>query len=313
MRYRTLGRTGVEVSEVGFGGAGAGLKNYLRRWDPTQEEQSQAVEQAIRRAVELGINYFDTAPKYDSELMFGRALKPYRDRVFLASKVWAYNADQTLESIEDSLERLQMDYLDLIQFHGDWYHDEEVENILKPDGMLTGMQAARDAGLARFTGLTAEGVNGNLSRLIATGAFDVLQIQYNVMFQGPCDPSKESGVMYEAEGQEMGIAIMRPFTGGTFPKWLQWVYPEAEARGDLPRLMASLLSFVLSNPLTDVALVGMRSVARVEQNCAIADNLDSRIDLDALYGRFLRKLPGSDEEVWLPTSGRQSDDVSQDY
>ena len=57
----------------------------------------------------------------------------------------------------------------------------------------------------------------------------------------------------------------------------------------------------------------MHSVARVEQHCAIADDLDSRIDLDAMYGRFLLKLPGSDEEVRLPTRGRQSDDVSQDY
>jgi hypothetical protein len=70
---------------------------------------------------------------------------------------------------------------------------------------------------------------------------------------------------------------------------------------------------VLSNPLTDVAIVGMRSAQRVEQNCAITDDLAGRIDLDELYGRFFREQPGSNKEVWLPTSGRQSDDISQDY
>ena len=313
MQYRTLGRTGIEVSELGFGGATAGLKNYLERWDPNDEENMRSVESALRRAVELGVNYFDTAPKYGSEEMFGRVLNRHRKRVFIATKVWARNADEVRRSVADSLERLQTDTIDVLQFHGDWYSDQETHDILKPDGVLAGMQALRQTGQVRFFGLSAEGVNGNLSRLIGSGAFDVLQIQYNLLFQHPYDPSKEAGVMIEAEEQGMGIAIMRPLTGGTFPRWLKWAYPGIEERVDLAKLMASLLSFVLSNPLTDVALVSMRTAQLVEQNCATCDDLDGRIDLDALYGRFLRKLPGSDTEVWLPTSGRQSDVISDDY
>ena len=136
MLYRTLGRTGLEVSEIGFGGAGAGLRNYLRRWDASQEENSRRVEEAIRAAVERGINYFDTAPLYGSEAMFGRALKPYRERVFVATKVRERNAYDTYKSIEESLERLQCECLDLIQYHGGWYTDQEVEAILKPDATI---------------------------------------------------------------------------------------------------------------------------------------------------------------------------------
>ena len=299
MHYRILGRTGERVSEVGFGGAGAGLRNYLGRWDPTQEEQILLVHQAIERAVELGINYFDTAPLYRSEGLFGQALKPYRDRVFIATKVRETNADDTLRSIEDSLTQLQMDRIDLIQYHGGWYTDEEMHNILKPDGVLAGMQAARDDGLVRYIGFTSEGINGAVSNLINTGAFDVMQIQYNLMFQHPYDPDKHAGVMFEAEAQEMGIAIMRPFTGGVFPRWLKLVYPDIEDHIDVSKLMAGLLTLVLSNPLTDVAIVGMRLVELVERNCAISDDIDARFDLDPLYGRFLRKRPDSDEEMWI--------------
>ena len=299
MQYRILGRTGVKVSEVGFGGAGAGLRNYLGRWDPTQEAQIQLVKSAIQRAIELGINYFDTAPLYGSESMFGEALKLDRDRIVLATKVREKNADDTRRSIENSLNHLQMDYIDVIQYHGGWYTEEEMHNILKPYGVLAGMEQARSEGLVRYTGFTSEGTNGAVSRLIDTKAFDVMQIQYNLMFQHPYDPDKHAGVMFEADAQDMGIAIMRPFTGGVFPRWLKAVYPDIEDHIDMDKLMAGLLKLVLSNPLTDVAIVGMRLVELVEKNCAISDDVGDRYDLDTMYGRFLRKRPDSDEEMWI--------------
>ena len=84
MQYRTLGRTGERVSELGFGGTGVGMKNYLSTWDPEQQEQEGLT--AMTRAIELGVNYFDTAPLYGrgvSEQLFGAALKPHREQVFL--------------------------------------------------------------------------------------------------------------------------------------------------------------------------------------------------------------------------------------
>jgi len=310
MQYRVLGRTGVRVSEIGFGGAGAGLRNYLRRWDPRDEDLAATVEAALRRAVELGINYFDTAPKYGSEEVFGRGLKAHRKDIFLATKAMVTNADALRQSVEESLARLQTDYIDLIQFHGDWITAEQLNDLLKPDGILAGMKVVQKEGLVRFVGFTTEGTNGAASELIATGEFDVMQVQYNLMFQHPYDSSKRSGLMYEAEAQGMGVVIMRPLSGGMFTRWLDWVSPAAAKQAEWNRL---LLSFVLSNPLTDVALVGMRSPQRVESNCRISGDASERIDLDALAGRFLRKPPGSDKEVWMPTSGRSSDDTSTDY
>ena len=245
--------------------------------------------------------------------MFGRALKPFRDRVFLATKLWATDAEGAIESVKESLGRLDTDHIDLIQFHGDLYTDEQTHDILKPGGVLADMQALRDEGLVRYFGLAAEGANSNLSTLVNSGKFDVLQMQYNLFFQGGYDPSKDAGILVEAENQGMGIAIMRAFTGGTFARWLQWTLPGIEETEYYPKLINSLLSFVLSCPLVDVAIVGMRSANRVDSNCAISDDVASRIDLDELYGRFLRKVAGSDKEVWLATSGRGPEDLSLEY
>lgn len=287
MQYRTLGRTGLEISELGFGGAPAGLSNYLGKWDAAAEDAARQVEGAIERAVQLGINYFDTAPGYGnglSELMYGRALKPHRERTFIATKIRGADEAALRTSLEASLKRLQTDYVDVIQYHGTWYSDAEVEEFLKPGGILDGLKALRAAGLTRFIGFTTEGANGPASRLIATGEFDVVQLCYNLIFQHPYDPSRQAGLMYEAEAQQMGIVVMRPLTSGTFQKWAKWVDPELERRVDLPR---ALLSFVLSNPLVDVAIVGMRSAQRVDANCAIAADASARIDLDELHDRYV--------------------------
>jgi aryl-alcohol dehydrogenase-like predicted oxidoreductase len=287
MKYRRLGRTGLDVSEIGFGGAPAGLPNYLGRWDPAAEEAARSVEDAIAHAVERGINYFDTAPGYGkglSEEMFGRALEPHRERVILASKVKVGTANEVVASVEASLRRLRVDQLDVIQFHGTWYTDAEVDAMLAPGGALEGLKRVRDRGLARFIGFTTEGANGPASRLLATGEFDVLQLCYNLIFQHPYDPSRQAGLMYEAEAQGAGVVVMRPLTSGTFQRWITGVFPEVEQHVDLPK---ALLSFVLSNPLVDCAIVGMRSRARVDANCAIAEDESARIDVDALHDRYV--------------------------
>ena len=103
--------------------------------------------------------------------------------------------------------------------------------------------------------------------------------------------------MFEAEEQGMGIVVMRPFTGGTFERWVKAVDPALFEREDVQRLYQSLLSFAFSNPLTDVVTVGMRSADHVEANCAICND-GARFDLDDLYGRFVSIDPDSGQEVW---------------
>src|SRR3954468_3592371 len=136
MEYRTLGRTGQSVSEIGFGGAPAGVPNYLVDWDTAATDAQTSSERAVRRALERGITYFDTAPGYGggiSEGIIGRALGADRSRIFLASKTPHTRRDPAgiRASLEESLRLLQTDYLDLLQFHGVWYTDDEATTILE--------------------------------------------------------------------------------------------------------------------------------------------------------------------------------------
>jgi aryl-alcohol dehydrogenase-like predicted oxidoreductase len=275
------------VSEIGFGGAPAGLANYLTSWDPASGEAADQIVQTVRRAVELGVTYFDSAPGYGrgrSEELLGRGLQGRREGVTVATKVTGNDADAVRRSIEASLQRLQVEQIDVLQYHGTWYSEELVQQMLGPGGALAGMQRARDDGLVRFIGFTTEGTNGPASTLVQTGTFDVLQVCYNLIFQHPYDPSRQAGLMYEAASRDMGIITMRSLTSGTFQKWLRTIDPTVEQRVDLS---AALLSFVLSNPLVGVALVGMRTPAEAEANVAASGDDRYRVDLDQLHDRYV--------------------------
>jgi len=288
MQYRTLGRTGLRVSEIGIGGAQFGIKDYMGRWDPDAPASQQAVMETIHRALDLGYNYFDTAPGYGegrSEELMGRALKGHRDGVVLATKVsgghWA--PAEIRQSVEASLRRLQTSVIDLIQFHGGWYNQGEDEVILQQGG-LEAFQALRDEGKVRFLGFTAEGPSGGVERLIASGAFDAMQVRYNIMFQHPSDFENDQGVIRQADALGMGIILMRPLTSGVFQRLLTASFPHI-SKADVSRLC---LNYVLSDPYVDVALVGVRDPALVEVNAAISDDVESRLNLAAVHYRFAR-------------------------
>jgi aryl-alcohol dehydrogenase-like predicted oxidoreductase len=137
MEYVEFGKTGRKVSRIGFGGAVAGLKNYLHEYDPDTDESRKGVVEALEKALELGITYFDTAPGYGagaSEDMFGEALAGSRD-VFVATKVGLRDKDDVRRSVEASLKRLRRDRLDLVQIHGTSYKPEVADAILGPRGM----------------------------------------------------------------------------------------------------------------------------------------------------------------------------------
>jgi len=147
MDRRVLGRTGCELSVVGFGG--------ILVMNETPAESAKLVA----RAVDAGINYFDVAPSYgNAEERLGPALEPYRQNVFLACKTAkrdAAGAREELEgSLEGSLKRLRADYFDLYQLHGVTTL-EEVETIFGPDGAIEAFLEAREEGLLRFLGFSA--------------------------------------------------------------------------------------------------------------------------------------------------------------
>jgi aryl-alcohol dehydrogenase-like predicted oxidoreductase len=289
MQYRTLGRTGLRVSEVGVGGAQFGLTNYMGRWDAMSQEAERATTATIHRALELGYNYFDTAPGYGdgrSEEMVGNALKGHRDDVVIATKVsdgqWAPDAIRS--SVEASLRRLRTDVIDVIQFHDGWYHPDQVDQILRGGGLET-FQRLKEEGKVRFIGFTCEGPSGGVEALIATGAFDVMQTRFNLMYQHPSDWESDQGIIRQADAQDMGIVLMRPMTSGVFQRLMARTFPQIDVL-DVGRL---LLNYVLSDPYVDVALIGMREPRYADINNEISDDVASRLDLAQVHERYMRE------------------------
>ena len=137
MKYRNLGKTGMEVSCVGLGCAQLG------------SSRSEYAVQIVRRALEKGVNYFDTARGYwDSEIKLGVGLGAERNKVYISSKTGAKNKEEAWQHINESLERLQTDYLDNYHLHG-LADTADVELRLRSDGALA---RPHDADEARILG-----------------------------------------------------------------------------------------------------------------------------------------------------------------
>jgi aryl-alcohol dehydrogenase-like predicted oxidoreductase len=285
MEYVEYGKTGAKVSRLGFGGAVAGLKNYLHSYDPDAEEAKLGVHRALETALNLGVTYFDTAPGYGagrSETMFGEVLGGVDPKkIFLATKCAPTGYDEVIRSVEESLKRLKRDYVDLIQIHGNSYSWEDSDKLLAPHGMVEGMEKLKKDGLVKWIGFTSEDNSEGLYRLIRSGRFDQVQMCYNFIFQHPYEPSRPFGSLYEAEKYKLGTATMRAPTSGTFQRWIKMIRPDDNF--DYNR---ALIQFVFSNPLVDVVLVGMRSAERVKQNVEIANDLAGRVDINAVHTRY---------------------------
>jgi predicted aldo/keto reductase-like oxidoreductase len=178
MQYRTLGHTGEKVSIVGVGGAHIGLSNV-------SEGESQRI---IRTAIDNGINFMDNSWSYNggqSEIRMGKALRDgYRQRIFLMTKLDGRDAKSATRQLDESLKRLQVDHVDLIQFHD--VRMDDPEKIFTPGGALEGMIKARTTGKVRYIGFTGhKSAQIHLHMLnIAfqnNFIFDTVQMPLNVM------------------------------------------------------------------------------------------------------------------------------------
>ena len=153
MEYRPLGATGLTVSALAFGGAPAGLTNYLSAYDPDVPAQADGVVAAVVRALELGITYFDTALGYGdgrSERIFGegrRRAGALGERMLLATKVPASKRapEDVVASAEASLRNLGVETVDVLQLHGGRWTDDEASRVLE-GGALEALQALKRQG-----------------------------------------------------------------------------------------------------------------------------------------------------------------------
>jgi aryl-alcohol dehydrogenase-like predicted oxidoreductase len=178
MRYRKLGRTGMEVSVLGLGGHHIGRQ--------TEEKESIAI---IRAAIDAGITFMDNSWDYHdglSEIRMGKALKDgYRDKVFLMTKIDGRTKKAAAEQLDESLRRLQTDVIDLIQHH-EILRMEDPDRIFAEGGAQEALTAARKAGKVRFIGFTGHKdplVHLRMLEVAATHdfRFDTVQMPLNVL------------------------------------------------------------------------------------------------------------------------------------
>ena len=283
---RPLGRTGLEVSNLGFGGAVIGIENYLQDGESGRISESQALA-TLEAAVDAGITLFDTAPGYGdgrSEALIGRALEKQRERVVIATKV-AMRVGTTYAdweaSLATSLERLRTDHVDVLQVHGNAWDEESADWLLgEPADWL---EDVKQKGLSRSVGVTAEATSGALEHLVRSGRFDVLQIAYSVIYQGACDYQREPvGIIPLAKDLGLGVTTMRTTTSGVFQRLLRSEFPDI----DSARVNTLAIKFVLSTPEVDCALVGMSNVTELQRNAILAADEGDRLDLRKLHDFF---------------------------
>ena len=299
MNYRRLGRTDIQVSEIGFGGWGIGSTG----WIGANDDDSL---RALNRAIELGLNFIDTALVYGdghSEQLIGRVVRTHRERIHVATKIppknrrWppgpetrveeAYPADHVIACTEQSLRNLGRECLDLQQFHvwsdawvaqGDW---------------LEAINRLKDHGKIRYFGIsTNDHQPDDAIDLMATGVVDTVQVIYNVFEQSP-----EDRLLPMCEQQGVGVIVRVALDEGGLTGTLtpdsqfdaddfrsryfrddrkQQVYDRVqEIARDLDisvaQMPATALRFVLSHPAVSTVIPGMRSVRNVERNCRVGD------------------------------------------
>ncbi len=231
MNFRLLGRTGIQVSPVAFG---AGPVSGLMTQADTHRQLA-----VVRRAVECGINWFDTAATYGagrSEEALGNTLQELQlaDQVHVATKVrfMPEHLDDIRghveASMQESLARLRVERVTLLQLHnsitanrGDESTSITPEDVLGPDGLLAAFEALRARGVVQYLGMTGIGQPGALKEVISSGAFDTIQTPYNLLNPSSGQTMPQSfhetnygNIVTDCEQQDMGVFAIRVYAGG---------------------------------------------------------------------------------------------------
>lgn len=291
MKYSVLGKTGLTVSRIAVGGYVFAGVNKARGWDPYSAEGRQTAIRTIHTALDSGINYIDTAPSYGnghSESIIGEVMKTRRDEIFLATKVAAHGQDKAavIRSVEDSLKRLQCDYVDVIQFHGGTYSGTDTDHILN-GGPLDALLTLREQGKVRWLGLTTEDAFSALD-LMDTGMFSLVQVCYNLIYQ-----SASLHLLNRSRDKGIGVAVMRPMTSGILQRLLELLEPRWIEAADPYEVC---LKFVLSDSRVDVVNVGMRWPDEVQKNVELVNRYEPSFDMSRLP-RLTAKIYETDDEL----------------
>jgi len=247
MPSRALGRTGHPVRLFSLGGQAT-----LEKPDTTEE--SLAI---IHRAIDLGVNYIDTARVYGgglSEGYIGQVMKSRRKEVFLASKTRDRTYDGSMRSLETSLTTLQTDHLDLWQVHNVMLTDD-LDRIFSRNGAVRALEKARDQKLVRFFGITGHYAPAVLRQGIERYPFDTLLVALNAADRARASFIDE--LLPVAVEKRMGIIGMKVPARGRL------------LREDGVATMKDALRYVLTLPVS-TAIIGISTLAELEENVRIA-------------------------------------------
>lgn len=310
MQYRTLGRTGLKVSEIGYGawGIGGGM------WSDSDDTEAML---SLRKAFDLGVNFYDTALVYGdghSESLVGELAKAVgRDKVVIASKIPPKNSmwpaecgvpiskvfprEHIRKSTEQSLRNLRVDSIDLHQLHV-WQ-----DHFLDEPDWLEELVLLKKEGLVRHVGVSINDHDPESAMLLVqTKVADVVQVIYNIFDQTP-----EEALYPLCEADNIGVIARVPFDEGGLTgaitasskfeasDWRSDYFSgnrPAEVEERVKRLRPLLgkeaqtlpelaLRFCLSNPAVSTVIPGMRKVRNVESNCAVSDGRRLSSDLIA--------------------------------
>jgi aryl-alcohol dehydrogenase-like predicted oxidoreductase len=299
MNYRTLGRTGLKVSEIGYGawGIGKGL------WVGASDDESI---KALNRAFDLGLNFVDTALAYGdghSENLVGQVIKKRSERIYVATKIppknyqWparqgvpvkeTFPAEHVIDSTEESLKNLGLEAIDVQQFHV--WQDEWVGQ----GDWLDAVQKLKKEGKVRFFGVSINDCQPeNAIKLIETGVVDTVQVIYNIFEQAP-----EDHLFPACQEHQVGVIVRVPFDEGSLTgkitpdtKFDSGDFRHNYFRGDRKKqvydrvqkiasdleispeqIAETALRYVLSHPAVSTVIPGMRSERNVERNCQAGD------------------------------------------
>ena len=275
MKLRPLGRTGLQVSPIAIGGAAFSYVHKVGGWDPLSEDGKRVVWQTLNACLDRGVNYFDTAPAYGngySETLVGEVMKTRRRDCVLASKVW-YELDHAgvIDSVHQSLKRLQTDHIDILQIHGRMYKPEEVQHILN-GGVLEALVELKRQGKIGHIGITSE-EPWTLIPFLAHEAIEVYQIAYNFIYQAAA-----RHFLIEAAKVNAGVVTMRTMTSGILQREVGFLAPHISPQD----LYEIALKFVLSDSRIAAGIVGMRFPHEVEQNVKLVEGFTPPMDFAAM-------------------------------
>ena len=234
MEYRLLGKTGLNISRLGFGGI------------PIQKISKEETKSLVHKMMDAGVNYIDTARAYTvSEEHLGYALEGVRERFVLATKSMARTREAMEKDIAISMQNLRTDYIDLYQVHNP--SPKDLEQVLAPGGALEALQEAKAAGKIGHIGITLHSAE-LFERAVEFPWVETIMFPYNIV------ETQGQALIARCGEKNIGFICMKPLAGGAIDD------------GDIA------LRFVVSNPHVTVVIPGMAAVEELDRNVKSVSN-----------------------------------------